>query len=151
MDLYSDIILELNKNPPNYRVSVAATHELKAYNSYCGDKYKLHLDYADGANDVSFEGHGCAVSKASAAILTQCVEGKSWNEIRDMCQAVLEFLKGDRSNVADIDDRLEAFAVVRKYPGRYNCAALCWEEMQKYCLLQISNVPLDRQDTNGTS
>ena len=143
MDLYSKIILDLNNNPPNFKVRDDAQHEVKAYNTFCGDKYRLHLDYEDSAEAISFSGHGCAVSKASTAILTECISGKSWREIHELCVTVLDFLDrgvehelGADCDIADIDARLESFAVVRKYPGRHDCAALGWEELRKYSSLQ---------------
>ncbi len=140
MDLYNKVILDLNKNPPNYAEREAAQHEIKAFNSYCGDKFKVGFDFDVLAKDVSFAGYGCAVSKASAAILTECTSGKSWQEINDICVKVLDFLKGGKLGIAEIDPRIESFAVVRNYPGRYECAALCWEEMRKYSSSQIDEV-----------
>jgi len=144
MDLYNKIILDLNNNPPNFAQRVDAQHEVKAYNSYCGDKYKVHLDFVNQAEAISFSGYGCAVSKASTAILTECVRGKSWQEIHDICVSVLDFLsrsdtdiQGTASEITDIDVRLESFAVVHKYPGRYDCAALSWEEMRKYARKEL--------------
>jgi nitrogen fixation protein NifU and related proteins len=146
MDLYNKIILELNRDPPNYTVREDAKHEVRAYNSYCGDKFKIHFDFKDWADKIAFQGHGCAVSKASTAILTECIQGKRWREIHDICVTVLDYLsKGDvpssgsERNITDIDERLESFAVVRDYPGRYECAALCWEEMRKYCLKELDH------------
>ena len=146
MDLYSKTILNLNSKPPNYGAREDAQHEVKAYNAYCGDKYKLHLDYEACAEEISFTGYGCAVSKASTAILTECMKERSWQEIHDICVVVLDFLRGSNvdneglgDKVAEIDARLESFAVVRKYPGRYECAALCWEEMLQYSLKQIDS------------
>ena len=154
MDLYNRTILDLNSNPPNFSARDDAQHEVKAYNSYCGDKFKLLLDYPTRAEAISFTGHGCAVSKASAAILTECVLGKSWQEIHDICVTVLEYLKSGVSDItgidqkiADIDARLESFSVVSKYPGRYDCAALCWEEMRKYSINE--HLPPDSQAAKG--
>ncbi len=144
MDLYNKTILDLNSNPPNYVVHEDAQHVVKAYNTFCGDKYKLQLEYDKMVDAISFAGYGCAVSKASAAILTECVQGKTWQEVHDICVTVLDYLSsgsegstGIDLKIADIDARLESFAIVRNYPGRYDCAALCWEELRKYCLLQI--------------
>ena len=144
MDLYNKTILDLNSNPPNYVVREDAQHEVKAYNTFCGDKYILHLDYENGVYAISFAGYGCAVSKASAAILTECVQGKTWQEVHEICETVIDYLSSGNEDsteidhaITDIDARLESFAIVRKYPGRYDCAALCWEELRKYCLLQI--------------
>lgn len=145
MDLYDKTILELNRNPRNYSAREAAEHVVKAYNTFCGDKYKVHLDFADRAEAVSFMGYGCAVSKASTSIMTDCIDGKAWQEIHDSCVFVLDFLKGENevtigSNraIADIDVRLQSFDIVHKYPGRLDCAALCWEEMRKYAILQLT-------------
>lgn len=139
MDLYSKVILELSKYPPNYAEREDARHEIKAFNSYCGDKFKVQLDYDVLVKVVSFTGYGCAVSKASAAILTECAKGKSWQEMHDICVKVLDFLNGGEINIADVDERLDSFSVVRNYPGRFECAALCWQEMRKYSSLQMKD------------
>jgi nitrogen fixation protein NifU and related proteins len=138
MDLYSKVILELSKYPPNYSEREDAKHEIKAFNSYCGDKFKVQLDYDVQAKAVSFMGYGCAVSKASAAILTECAKEKTWRELHDICVKVLDFLNGEEADIADVDERLDSFSVVRNYPGRYECAALCWEEMRKYSSIQMN-------------
>jgi len=137
MDLYDKIILDLNRNPPNFMVRDNVEHEVEAYNSYCGDKFKLQMDVKRHVETVTFQGFGCAVSKASTAILTECAQGRSWQEIHDICVLVLKFLNGREENIVLIDKRLSSFAIVHKIPGRYDCAALCWEEMRKYCSSQI--------------
>ncbi len=143
MDLYDKTILDLNSNPPNFVDREDAQHVVKAYNAYCGDKFKVNLDFDKRAGEISFMGYGCAVSKASTAVMTECLREKSWVQIVDICVTVLDFLNGggDGANstnhaIKHIDIRLESFAVVHKYPGRYDCAALCWEEMRKYALKQ---------------
>ena len=136
-DLYDKIILDLNRNTPNFIVRDKVEHEVAVYNSYCGDKFLLQMDVKGHVETVTFHGFGCAVSKASTAILTECAQGKSWQEIRDSCVVVLNFLNGGVENIALIDERLNSFAIVHKIPGRYDCAAMCWEEMRKYTSTQI--------------
>ena len=132
MDLYSDQIKQLNAAPPNYEKRDHADHSIKAFNSYCGDKFTVFVDSSDRIATAVFHGYGCAVSKASAAILTEYLPGKSWTEVNVGCQKVLDFLAGNTGEIDMVDVRLEDFAVVKNYPGRFECAALVWREVGAY-------------------
>lgn len=137
MDLYSPVILELNSSARNYGKSEGALHQVKAYNTFCGDKFLISFNGDGTIQDISFHGYGCAVSKASAALMTEVINGKPLSEVAQMCTDVIRYLKGESDVALSLDDRLEAFGVVKKYPGRYDCAALCWNEMLKY----LNSVP----------
>jgi nitrogen fixation NifU-like protein len=132
MDLYSPVILELNSSAPNFGKDEGALHRVKAYNTYCGDKFVIAFNKDNTVEDVSFHGYGCAVSKASAGLMTEVITGKTLPEVAEICRQVIAFLKGENDNALELDERLQAFGVVKKYPGRYDCAALCWGEMLKY-------------------
>lgn len=132
MDLYSAEIKRLNATPPNFALSDEADHVVKAYNTFCGDKFRIFISENDRIEEVLFHGYGCAVSKASSAIATEYLKGKSWSEVVDDCKQVVDFLSGEDREIDAIDPRLKDFAVVRKYPGRFECAALVWREVGKY-------------------
>ena len=132
MDLYSPTILELNSDAPNFGKNEDAGHHVKAYNTFCGDKFTIAFDVNGTIRDILFHGYGCAVSKSSAALLTEVLTGKTPQEAISASEEVIAFLKEEQKSIDHIDPRLEAFAVVGKYPGRYDCAALSWTEMAKY-------------------
>ena len=132
MDLYSPVILELNRNPKTFEKVEDADYVVKAYNSYCGDKFTIYFDVDKRVTRVKFHGYGCAVSKASAALMTEVLEGATRKEVLTICGKAIQYLKGETQADQDIDERLSAFSVVGKYPGRYECAALCWTEMEKF-------------------
>ena len=144
MDLYSPTILQLSKSAPRYGQKEDADHEVRAYNTFCGDKFKVRLDANGVVEDAMFEGYGCSVSKASCAILTESIIGKNWTEVRSMCDAVIDYLEGNSDSIDAVDPRLTDFAVVRKYPGRFDCAALAWQEMRKFVEEFMS-----QSDSNG--
>ena len=132
MDLYSPVILELNSSATNYVKDSGASHQVKAYNTFCGDKFLISFNHDGTLKDVTFHGYGCAVSKASTALMTEIISGKSLQDVAQMCKQVLAYLDGENDEALDLDDRIASFGVVKKYPGRYDCAALCWSEMLKY-------------------
>jgi nitrogen fixation NifU-like protein len=138
MDLYSPIIKQLNASPANYGEMESPDHDIRAINQFCGDKFIVHLNYNGKVTDVSFDGYGCAVSKASADILADNIRGLGWVEIRSLCEHVIKFLDGHLP-LEDLDPRLESFSVVSKYPGRYECAALVWKEMLAYATANTLN------------
>ena len=138
MDLYSPVIRELNAAPANYGELEAPDHEVKAINNFCGDKFIVRIKYDNKVEEVVFNGYGCAVSKASADILSDNIKELNWNEIADLCRSVLDFLEG-KAPLGSLDERLESFSVVRKYPGRFECAALAWKEMYDHARANALN------------
>lgn len=138
MDLYSPVIKQLNASPANFGELEGADHEVRAINNFCGDKFIVRISYEGKVTDVFFNGYGCAVSKASADILSDNIKGLDWNEITQLCKSVLDFLDG-KSRLGDLDKRLESFSVVSKYPGRYECAALAWKEMYEHARANALN------------
>jgi len=135
MDLYSPVIKQLNTSPANYGAMEEADHEVRAINNFCGDKFVVRVNYEGRVTDVRFNGYGCAVSKASADILSDNVKNRSWEEISEICKSVLGYLDG-KQGIELPDPRLESFSVVSKYPGRRDCAALAWSEMLTYAEAQ---------------
>lgn len=127
-ELYHPLILEHNQNPSHYLKRPEAGVVLDAYNSLCGDKFKLYLDIEqDKVVAASFSGYGCAVSKAATSVLMEKIQGKTLEEIQGLIQAYFAITKTDQENSPDADPELLAFAAAKKFPGRLKCAVLSWE------------------------
>lgn len=130
-ELYSPVILEHNQNPRHYQKRPEALLILDAYNSLCGDKFKLYLDVQeDRVVEASFSGYGCAVSKAATSVLMEKIQGKTWEEVQALVQDYLKAIKTDQG--ATTDPELLAFAAAKKFPGRLKCAVLSWEAVEEY-------------------
>lgn len=130
-DLYQEVILDHNKNPRNFHKLAVATHKAEGFNPLCGDKVTVFLQIDNGrVHDVSFEGSGCAISTASASLMTECLKGKTIDEVRVMFERVHLLLTAEGDDVS-LDDlgKLAAFAGVREYPMRVKCASLAWHTL----------------------
>ena len=132
-DLYQEVILEHARKPRNYRV--IATPEVRhgqGYNRLCGDRLNLYLDVVDGVvRDASFQGSGCAISTASASMMTQVVKGRTVEEAEALFRRFHALVTGQGSNGDPAVDlgKLAVFAGVRDYPARVKCASLAWHTM----------------------
>lgn len=132
-DLYQEVILEHNKKPRNFRKLENANRSAQGFNPLCGDQLNVYLHVEDDqVKEVSFEGSGCAISKASASMMTQAVKGKSkleaealFNEFHRMAMGEL-----DEENEPNNLGKLTIFAGVRDYPARVKCATLSWHTMR---------------------
>ncbi len=127
--LYQDVILDHNKSPRNFRVMTDATNVVDGFNPLCGDHYKIYLKVEnDIVKEVSFQGSGCAISKASASLMSVVMKGKSRVEAEKLFnQFHLLVTEGvnPETNSAELG-RLAAFAGVSEYPARVKCAILAW-------------------------
>ncbi len=132
-DLYQDIILNHNKRPRNYGKLATATHQAEGHNPLCGDEVTVyvHLD-GDTITDVSFDGQGCAISKASASLMTTRLKGRTLAEVRNLAQEVRAMLAGQDEDEPDLEKLgdLAALAGVRKYAVRVKCATLAWHTLE---------------------
>ena len=131
-DLYQEILLDHNSKPRNFRKLEDANRSADGYNPLCGDQITLYLKLEDDViTDVGFQGHGCAISKASASMLTQSIKGKS---VDDSKAVFNEFHKMLTETGAELDydllDDLEMLSGVSEYPVRIKCAVLCWHTLQ---------------------
>lgn len=131
-DLYQEILLEHNRRPRNFRTLDDATHQADGFNPLCGDQISLQLKVGDDkVNDVGFQGHGCAISRASASLLTQAVKGATSDEALAMFD---EFHKMLTEPDAELDIELlgdlEMLAGVIAYPTRIKCAILAWHTLK---------------------
>ena len=126
-DLYQDIILEHSKHPRNYRTLEAASRSAEGYNPLCGDHLTIYVDIGEGhIRDISFQGSGCAISKASASMMTQAVKGKRTDEAAELFEKFHHVVTGRNSLELNDLGKLAAFAGVSEFPVRVKCATLAW-------------------------
>ena len=132
-ELYQEIILEHSKAPRNYRKPEGANREAEGYNPLCGDRCTVFLDVeGDAIKDIGFQGSGCAISRASASMMTQSVKGKSKAEAARLFDEFHRLVTGDEKAIASAEDmgKLAVFAGVSKFPARVKCATLAWHTLQ---------------------
>ena len=133
-DLYQDIILDHCKRPRNFGALAGADHVAEGYNPLCGDKVKVYVSLdGDTLTGLRFEGSGCAISTASASLMTEALGGKSVAEAQELFHEVHGMLTGDPSRAAEESEslgKLAALAGVREYPVRVKCATLAWHTLQ---------------------
>ena len=131
-ELYQEVILDHNKHPHNFGELDGADRHADGYNPLCGDRLAVYVNL-DGEviSDVSFLGSGCAISKASASLMTDAVKGKTLSEARALFERFLRLVTGD-SVVTESETmgKLAVFAGVREYPTRVKCASLAWHTLR---------------------
>ena len=134
--LYQDIILEHGKSPRNLGKCEGYSHEAKGYNPLCGDKVHVYLKLDNGKKieSLTFEGEGCAISLASASIMTESVKGKSFEEAKEIMDAFLNMIKNTseiQSNHLDEDQKTKLMSLsgVKQFPMRVKCATLAWHTL----------------------
>lgn len=125
-DLYQQVILDHSRSPRNFRVLPDANRHAQGHNPVCGDNITLFLKL-DGEviKDISFQGSGCAISKASSSILTDALKGRSRTEVKELFDKVREMVTTGKAPNEDLG-KLAVFAGVHKYPARVKCAILPW-------------------------
>lgn len=131
-DLYQQVILDHNKKPRNFKRLETANRTADGHNPLCGDQLTVYLELdGDTVKDVSFEGSGCAISKASASMMTQAVKGKTRAEAESLFSEFHRMVKGefDEETEANSLGRLKIFSGVRDFPARVKCASLSWHTM----------------------
>ena len=130
-DLYRDVIVDHNRNPRNFRAMPDADRKAEGFNPLCGDRLTLYVRIEDDrVADVSFDGSGCAISVASASLLTESVKGRTVREAEDLFTKMHALLT--RQDVAvDVPalGKLGALSGVREFPARVKCASLCWHTL----------------------
>ncbi len=130
-DLYQDIIVDHNRAPRNFRAIDTPSYVAEGFNPLCGDKLKLYLTVdGDTITDISFQGSGCAISVASASLMTERLKGRPLSEAAGLFGQMHALLAGD---MTDVDEsklgKLAALSGVREYPSRVKCASLCWHTL----------------------
>lgn len=132
-ELYQQVILEHNKNPRNCKKLEAATHSAEGYNPLCGDHLMVYLHINDDniIEDISFEGDGCAISKASSSMMTTNLKGKSVGEAQKIFQQFHQLVTGALNPDKDTHTlgKLAIFSSIWHFPARVKCASLAWHTM----------------------
>ena len=131
-ELYQQVILDHNKSPRNFKKLENANHIAEGYNPLCGDKINLYLIVEDDiVKDIGFQGSGCAISKASASLMSSIVKGKTKKEVEKLFSKFHDLVTGKLNNEADIEalGKLAVFAGVRDFPARVKCASLAWHTL----------------------
>ena len=135
-ELYQDIILEHGKSPRNLGKCEGYNHDAKGYNPLCGDKIHVYLKIDGGkkVEKLTFEGEGCAISLASASIMTELVNGKNFHEVKDIMSAFLNMIKNTseiQSKHLDDDQKTKLMSLsgVKQFPMRVKCATLSWHTL----------------------
>ena len=129
-DLYRDVILDHNRRPRNFGGLESADASVEGFNPMCGDHLTLRLKLDHGTiSDIRFEGQGCAISTASASLMTEAVKGKSREQALRLFDRVHQLLTDDAAPPADELGKLAALSGVREYPARVKCASLCWHTL----------------------
>jgi nitrogen fixation NifU-like protein len=125
-DLYQEVILDHSRSPRNFRRIETANRVAQGHNPLCGDNIALFLEIeGDRVKDIGFQGSGCAISKASASILTEAVKGHTTAELRRMFNRVHNLVTRGESSGEDLG-KLSVFAGVHRFPARVKCAMLAW-------------------------
>jgi nitrogen fixation NifU-like protein len=141
-DLYQEVILDHNRRPRNFRVLERATHHAEGYNPLCGDRLDLFLEIdGDVIADVGFQGSGCAISKASASLMTDSVKGTPIAAARALFERFHRMVTTPPDEEVEDLGKLSALAGVREFPVRVKCASLAWHTLK---------AALDRSDKTTT-
>lgn len=131
-ELYQQVILDHNKNPRNFREMPDATKRVEGYNPLCGDHYTIFVKTeGDTIAEVSFTGNGCAISKASASVMSSTVKGRTKEEAERLFETFHRLVTGETSGISATDlGRLAAFSGVSEFPARVKCATLAWHTLR---------------------
>jgi nitrogen fixation NifU-like protein len=132
-ELYQTTILDHNKQPRNFRVPEHANRQAAGHNPLCGDRVSVYVELGDGVvKDVGFQGSGCAISTASASLMTQAVKGRPLAEVEKLFDAFHELVTSDPRVEIDASrvGKLAVLGGVREYPARVKCATLAWHTLR---------------------
>jgi nitrogen fixation NifU-like protein len=130
-DLYQEVILDHNKRPRNFRVLAEPSHHAEGYNPLCGDRLTLYLTVnGDVVTDVGFQGSGCAISRASASLMTDAIKGKSVADVRALFTRFHRMVTTAPDVAVEDLGKLSVLAGVREFPVRVKCASLAWHTLK---------------------
>ena len=132
-ELYQELILEHNKYPRNFGVLENPTHKARGLNPLCGDEINLYLVVEDGKiKDIKFQGQGCAISKASASMMTEIIKGKTVEEALELYNKFHDMVTADFTEEVNTDNlgAIAVFSGVRAFPTRVKCASLAWHALE---------------------
>ena len=144
-ELYQEVILDHSRRPKNVGVLPGADHTAEGYNPLCGDRLSVSLKMdGDVITDVRFQGSGCAISRASASLMTDSVKGKSVPEMQRLFEQFHQMVTGEAdSPPIDALGKLKVFAGVREYPTRVKCATLAWHTLR--AAVEASDTPVSTE------
>ena len=126
-ELYQEVILDHNRRPRNFRRIEGASHHAAGHNPLCGDRLTLDVQVDDDRiADIAFQGSGCAISKASASLMTDAVKGQSVGAARELFERFHDMITSNPDTPAEDLGKLSVFAGVREFPTRVKCASLAW-------------------------
>lgn len=131
-ELYQQVILDHNKSPRNFKILEHANHSAEGYNPLCGDRIDIYVELENGiVKDIGFQGSGCAISKASASLMSSIVKGKTKEEAEELFNKFHNLITGKFDEDRDIEGlgKLAVFSGVREFPARVKCASLAWHTM----------------------
>lgn len=141
-DLYQEVILDHNRQPRNFRRIERASHTAEGYNPLCGDRVSVFLQVeGDRIADLTFQGSGCAISKASASLMTERLKGCTVGEAQDLFRRFQQMVTTPSGTEVEDMGKLSALAGVREFPVRVKCASLAWHTLK---------AALDRQEKVST-
>lgn len=132
-DLYQQVIIDHSRSPSNFRALAAADRKAEGFNPLCGDRYTIYLQMDNGdIRDIGFQGSGCAISRASASMMTASVKGKGMDEIENLMEKFHGMLTGKPGDKFDeaVLGKLAVFSGVCEYPVRVKCATLPWHTLR---------------------
>ena len=141
-ELYQEVILDHNRRPRNYRTIEGASHHAEGYNPLCGDRLNLWVQIDGGViSDVAFQGSGCAISKASASLMTDAVKGQTIEQARSLFERFHHVVTTPPDQPVEDLGKLSVLAGVREFPVRVKCASLAWHTLK---------AALEREDHTST-
>jgi len=130
-DLYQEVILDHNRRPRNFRQIDEASRQQEGYNPLCGDRLTVYVKLdGDRIADVAFEGSGCAISKASASLMTEALKGRTVEEARELFDKFHDMVTSPPDVAAPDLGKLSVLSGVREYPTRVKCASLAWHTLK---------------------
>ena len=129
--LYDEVIKAHNSSPYHFE-KISAPISFTSNNPACGDRFDFYVTQPEGKLKLHFHGFGCAVSKASSSVLAQSLEGKTAAEAKEICAQFLTMLNSEIDEEKLFSKEFKSFAIVKKIPARFDCAALPWIELKKY-------------------
>jgi nitrogen fixation NifU-like protein len=132
-DLYQEVIIDHSMHPHNFHAMPDAQRKAEGYNPLCGDQVTVYLKLdGDKIGDISFEGKGCAISKASASVMTEVLKGKTQAETQELFSTFQKLVKGEENRETNDEalGKLAAFSGVHEFPTRVKCAILAWHTLR---------------------
>ena len=147
-ELYQSVILDHNAKPRNFGELEAPTHTVEGYNPLCGDQFTIYLKMADGViEDISFTGSGCAISKASASLMTAAVKGQRKEYVLSLFDDFHNLVTADIHEEIDMESlgKLAVFGGVREFPARVKCASLSWHTVKTGVISDDLSTPVSTE------